>query len=117
MKQIARLIFLLMFFPGCKCRIASSPLQTVYESIKISKENHAFICELQPAAPSLKINGVNYIITESWLEHPHYEKNFSDELVNIDTAIVVNFHYEPNDSVDLKSFVKENGNGLAKIWV
>ena len=106
-----------MLFSGCKCRLAKSPGAKTYTSIKISKANDAFVSEIQPESSSIRIDGRDYVIKEAWVEHPHFEQDYSDFIVKQALALVVNFNYEPNDTVDLHHYVNENGNGYARIWV
>jgi len=87
----------------------------VYASIAISKENNAFINEFQPESPFLRMAGNKYTIEEAWVEHSHLERNFRD-IPTYDQCLVINFHYETSDSVDLHSYIKEDGNGVARIW-
>src|SRR5437868_8595112 len=103
MLYLLRLIYLsFLLFSGCKCRLAKDPLPTVYRSIEASKENNAFIEELKPQFPFLKIEGKEYHIKNAWLEYSHLERNYSDiKMLNL--SVVITFQYEPNSYLDFHS--------------
>jgi hypothetical protein len=115
MKILTFLSLICMPFFGCKCRLAKNPLPTVYGSMAISKENNAFINEFQAESAYISMRGNKYYIEEAWVERTHLEKNFRDIFTG-DRCLVINFHFEKNDTVDLHSYVKEDGNSVARIW-
>jgi hypothetical protein len=88
----------------------------VYRSIEESKEKKVFVNEFRPEEPFLELRGKKYYIERAWVELGHYEENFK-YVYRGDHTIVINFRYEKGDSIDLHSFIREEGNGISRAWV
>ncbi len=43
-------------------------------------------------------------------------KGIFEDVPTADECLVINFHYEQSDTEDLHSYIKEDGNGVARIW-
>jgi len=84
--------------------------------MKISKENGAYLNEYKPEFPFLIVAGNRYYVEEAWVEKAHQGENFRDVFTG-DLCLVVKFKFEQQDTIDLHSYVKEDGNGIARIWV
>ena len=115
MKQI----IVLMFFLSCLllgCKLAKEPSAMPYKSIDESKKNKAFIEELRPQEPFIKIENHNFIITAAWIEHPHNATNWGDVVGYKIYCLVMKLEYSPNFNIDLKDYIYELGNGPSVVW-
>ena len=63
-----------------------------------------------------RLKGHNYYIDEAWLEHPYIQGNFRDIPMQ-GVCMVMNFHFDPNDSIDLHKYIEQDGHGVYKIWI
>jgi hypothetical protein len=100
----------IVILSGCRYRLVKTDEAFVYYSIKMSKENDAFVNELRPESPFIKLAGQKIYINEAWLEHPHQQGNFHDVIMK-DVAMVIRFHWTPGDSVTLRKYIEQSGIG------
>ena len=112
---IYNICFLTLFF-GCRNRLAKDPTPRPYFSIEESKKNNAFVEELKPQQQFIEIEGHNHFIKNAWIEYPHIEKNFGDEIGNNYYCFVMELEYIPSINIDLSDYIKELGNGSTRVW-
>jgi len=96
--------------------MAKSTEDKPYWSIKVSKENNAFIRELRPESTYWTIEGKNYPISEAWIEHPHQETNTEDILDTLSHVFVMNIDSLPM-SIALFDYTKSFGNTRVWFWI
>ena len=106
----------------CKSRIAKNTLYLPYENIELSKSKGVFFSEYLPENSVIKIGGVTFNIGQAWVEQPHYEKNFGDEILsgficvmNVSMSRSV-FTEAKWRSMDIHHYIKEYGYGNSQIW-
>ena len=107
---------ILFIFLGCGCKLAKEPSGMPYKTMKESKNNNAFIAELKPQQPFIEIEGNKHFITAAWIEHPHNQTNWGDEVWSEGYCFAMELEYNPNLNIDLKQYIQELGNGPTLVW-
>lgn len=114
MKKTIYIITLLLTFS--KCKLAKEPTLMPFHSINESKKNNAFITELMPQERYLEIEGVKHYIENAWIEHPHHERNFGNEVQPDGYCFVMTFKFDAQSDIDLKPYFEDLGHGSDRVW-
>lgn len=102
--------------------MAKNDMYVSYKTIKMSKAGRAFYAEYLPQDSVIKIGEKNFDIKEAWVEHPHLQKHFSDE-ISTNFICVLSISMSQNDfneaewrKMNVHHYIKEDGFSNSEIW-
>jgi|GEM_PF-2871974 len=94
-----------------------------YENIEVSKQKGALLAEYAPQDTIITIGGKVFNVTDAWVEKPHYEKLYGDEIIDNFYICVVNIAMPPGTfteqewrDMNIRHFIKEYGYRNSQIW-
>ena len=97
------------------CNSDTEPTPHSYSFIKDSKNNNVFLTRYDPIIPTLNIEGIEFKISEAWVEHPHYW-NGADFVSCKNLDFVMTFEKTINNNIDFNDYTKDLTGGNSKIW-
>jgi hypothetical protein len=91
------------------------PTPHSYSSIKASKSHNVFLTRYLPISTSMSIEGVNFKVSEAWVEHPHYWAG-NDFVSCKDLDFVMTFENTTKNNIDLHDYMEDLTGGGSQIW-